>query len=275
MSARRYSFLFRPRWILFHVAVVALIVLMINLGFWQLRRLDERQAFDAIIEDRYNATPVSVDEVIDEASGDLDSVEWRPVEITGEFVDDGDVRIVNRSQNGMAGDNIVSPFRLDDGRIILVNRGFVPLSSSDEFEPEPTGTITVVGRMHPSDEHRRGQVSDASEGVLTEAQIVDIERLRPQLPDGEVVPFYLDQARTQADAYPQPVAEPDLSEGPHLSYAVQWFIFSACVIAGWVLAVRSSLHRRERGASAASAPSASNEADASGSVHSESRHKVG
>jgi cytochrome oxidase assembly protein ShyY1 len=246
-----YRFLVSPRWIAFHLLVAVAVVVMVNLAFWQLRRLDERREFNATIEARFDAPAVGIDALLAEAGDDLDSVEWRPVELHGAFVGGGDVRIVNRSQHGRAGDNVASPFRLDDGRIVVVNRGFVPLGVED-VEPEPEGEVTLIGRVHPSDVRRRGQLSDPADGVLTEAQRIDLARLAPQMPDGELLPFYVDLVEPAADGFPEPIAEPELGERNHLSYAGQWFIFAACVVVGWVLAVRKSVarHRAEAGTTA-------------------------
>ena len=239
-----YGFLLRPKWIGFHLLVVGAIVAMVNLGFWQLRRLDERQEFNAEVEVRYDAPPVPIDDLL-VPGADRDELEWRPVTATGTYRPDETIRIVNRSQNGFAGDNIVVPLDLGDGRVLLVNRGFLPLGI--DVPDAPDGTVTVAGRLRPSQERRTGQLSDPAEGDLTEAQRVDIERLAPQV-EGEVLDMYVDAFASQpADAdVLEPVAQPDLSEGPHLSYAVQWFIFSVAVAVGWVLAVRKSVRSRRR-----------------------------
>ena len=252
-----YRFLLSPRWIAFHLLVLVGVVVMVNLAFWQLRRLDERREFNALVEARYDTAPVDIDTLLAEAGDDLDGVEWRPVALHGDFVDDGDVRVVNRSQHGRAGDNLVSPFRLDDGRIVLVNRGFVPLGIED-VAPEPTGEITVVGRVHPSEDRRRGQLSDPDEGVLTEVQRVDLARLAPQLPEGELIPLYVDLSEPATNGYPEPVVAPELTEKNHLSYAGQWFIFAACAVVGWVLAVRKSISTRRRARSTDVTPTADN-----------------
>jgi cytochrome oxidase assembly protein ShyY1 len=112
--------------------------------------------------------------------------------------------------------------------------------------------VRVAGRLRPTEERRLGQLSDPSEGELTEVQRVDIDRLAPQLP-GDVVPMYVDLIRSEPaepGPFPEPVVPPDLIEGNHLSYAVQWFIFSIAVAVGWVLAVRRSTatHRRRSAA---------------------------
>lgn len=245
-----YRFLFRPRWIGFHLLVVAGIVTMINLGFWQLSRLDERRAFNATIAARYDLPAVPLDSVLPTgvATDDpqLEAIEWRQVTATGRYLVDETVFVVNRSQNGRAGRNVVVPVRLDDGRILLVNRGFVPLSV--EAPPVPGTDVAVVGRVRTTQERGRGQLADRSEGELDEVQRLDIDRLTPQLP-GDVVPVYLDLVRSEpaeVGALPEPVAAPDLGEGDHLSYAVQWFVFATAVAVGWVLAVRRSVRSQRR-----------------------------
>ena len=180
-----YSFLVRPKWIGFHLLVILAIVATVNLGFWQLRRLDQRQAFNAEVEARYDAPPLLLDEALASVD-DLDDIEWQPVTASGAYIPDGQILIVNRSQNGRAGDNVVAPMQLDDGRVLLVNRGFVPLAV--DVPTAPTGEVEVLGRLRTSQQRRTGQLSDPSEGPLTAAQRVDIDRLAPQLP-GEVVPM--------------------------------------------------------------------------------------
>jgi cytochrome oxidase assembly protein ShyY1 len=243
-----YRFLFAPRWIGFHLLVVVGIVTMINLGFWQLRRLDDRQAFNTTVEARYDAVPEPIDALLADGVDPAD-VEWLPAVATGTYLADETIRVVNRSQNGRAGDNVVVPLRLLDGRIVLVNRGFVPLGF--EAPAAPTGEVTVAGRLRQSQERRTGQLSDPADGALFEVQRVDIDRLAPQL-DAVVLPMYLDayESRPADDPLLQPVLQPDLSDGPHLSYAVQWFLFAGAVAVGWVLAVRKSIRTRQRQLSA-------------------------
>ena len=244
VSARMYRFLLRPRWIAFHLLVLGAFVLMVNLGFWQLRRLDERQTFNDRVNERIDAPPVAFDELVptDAGVGDdvLDKVEWRPAQVHGEYLPDEQFVVVNRSQSGQPGEMIVTPMALGDGRILLIERGFVPLGT-DAAAP-PSGDVTVRGRTRQSQAHRRGQVTDAAEGELAEVQRLDIARLAEQIP-GRVIPVYHELTNSQpaeTGPYPVPVLAPELTSGPHLSYAGQWFIFSLCAVVGWVFAVRKS-----------------------------------
>ena len=243
-----YWFLMRPKWIGFTLGIVLLIVLMINLGFWQLRRLDQRREFNAAVEAHYDAAPQPLDSVLAPGTDPKD-VEWLPVTAVGTYRPEGTVHIVNRSQNGFAGDNIVVPLDLGDGRVVLVNRGFFSLDSGSDVPDPPAGEVEVIGRLRKSQTRTFGQLSDPSEGTIADAQRLDIPRLSQQI-DGTVADMYIDAVETKpADSQLlEPVIKPDLSEGPHLSYAVQWFIFSICAAVGWVLAVRRSAATRRRAA---------------------------
>jgi cytochrome oxidase assembly protein ShyY1 len=238
-----YRFLLAPKWIGFHLLVVIGIVAMVNFGFWQLRRLDEKQAFNARVEQRYDAAVVPLDELL-VAGSNPDDLEWRPVSVSGVYEPAGSVQIVNRSQFGQAGENIVTPMRLESGEVLLVNRGFLPLDV--DAPPPPIGTVSVTGRLRLTQVRTFAQLGDPDDGVLTVAQRVDIDRLAQQI-DGDVLPMYLDiyeSTPLEAEPQPQPVVAPELGEGNHLSYAVQWFIFAVAVAVGWILAVRRSLRTR-------------------------------
>src|SRR5262245_32816096 len=100
-----YRFLLRPKWIAFTLGMVLLIVVMINLGFWQLRRLDQRREFNAAVEARYDTAPQPLDEVLTPGTDPRD-VQWLPVIANGTYRPEETIHIVNRSQNGFAGDNI-------------------------------------------------------------------------------------------------------------------------------------------------------------------------
>lgn len=253
-----YRFLLRPRWLLFHLVCIGGVVLMISLGFWQLRRLDERQAFNATVEARVDLPATPLDDVLGDGDGvsDLDALEWRSVTARGEYLADEQLVVVNRSQAGQAGDIVVTPLRLDDGRVLLVERGFVPIGT--EAGPPPTGPVQVEGRLRPSEVRRRGGLSDPASGDLDQVQRLDIARVAPQLP-GDVVGAYIEltgSTPAEAGPFPRALDPPELTEGSHLSYAGQWFIFSAGVVVGWVLAVRHSVRtRRARALAEARGPS--------------------
>lgn len=236
-----YWFLLRPRWLAFHALVVAAVVVMVNLGFWQLRRLEERQDFNAQVEARADLDAVPIDELV--VSGtDPSGLEWRLVTATGTFRSE-QIPVFNRSLNGRAGDNLLAILDRDDGTTVLVNRGFVP---PDEQPPPPDGEVTVVGRVRDSQDRRRGGLTDRTDDPFEGVQRIEVRQIAGQV-GGTFLPVYVDLVASDpavGDADPLPIPDPELSEGPHLSYAAQWFIFGVCVLVGWVLAVRLSLRNR-------------------------------
>jgi cytochrome oxidase assembly protein ShyY1 len=153
--------------------------------------------------------------------------------------------MVNVSQNGVAGYNAVTPMLLEDGMVVLVNRGFMPLAS--EFPPAPSGEVSLLGRVRASSERRTGAVSDPATGELTEVQRIDIDRLQQQL-DGELVPVYVQLLKSTPAEAPtlSTIVDPDFSNGPHLSYTVQWWFFSLCAAGGWVVLVRRELLKQKK-----------------------------
>ena len=249
MSGSRLSFLLRPKWIAFHLLVFGSIALMIWLAFWQLDRLDQRRAFNDLVTEQIDQPPAPLDQLIAEAGDDPESIEWRQTIVTGQYLPD-QILWFNRSQDGVAGDNVLTAMVSEGGTTVVVNRGFVPLG--DDVPPAPTVETELLARVRVPQERQRGELTDTSTAgaAVTEVRRIDLGQLSAQLP-GEVAPVYLDliDAIPPLDPNdPVPVPAPTLDEGPHLSYAVQWFIFATCVLIGWVLAVRRSIRSRQRAA---------------------------
>ena len=134
VPAEMYRFLVTPRWLGFHLLVAVVIVTMVNLGFWQLRRLDFKRERADTIAARIDLAPVPLDTLVplslaatDQAPADA---EWRSIVADGHYLPDAEFIVVNRSQDGLAGDMTVTPLQMDDGRILLVERGFVPVGGA-------------------------------------------------------------------------------------------------------------------------------------------------
>jgi len=177
----------------------------------------------------------------------IDDIEWRKVIVTGTFRPADEVIVLNRSQDGTAGYDPLTPLDTTVGinpYVLLVDRGFVPLAT--DTPPPPSGQIEFLGRVRLSQERRLGALTDPAEGELDEVQRIDVERLSKQMAttsNQEVLPFYVDLLESPAITanLPARVADPELSNGSHLSYAIQWIIFSVCAVAAWVFLVRKAI----------------------------------
>jgi cytochrome oxidase assembly protein ShyY1 len=242
-----YGFLLRPKWIAFHLLVFGSIALMIWLALWQLDRLDQRRAFNDLVTEQIGRPPEPLDAVLAEAGDDPKSIEWRQVIVSGTYLTD-QVIWFNRSQDGIAGDNVLSALVEADGATVIVNRGFIPLGF--EMPAAPSVETEILARVRVPQSRQRGELTDANDATepVVEVRRIDLDQLAAQLP-GDLAPVYLDlidAIPAPGPNDPAPLPAPTLDEGPHLSYAAQWFIFAVCVLIGWVLAVRRSIRSRRR-----------------------------
>ena len=256
-----YRFLLRPLWILSHLFVIACVVAFVNLGFWQLRRLDERRAHNAEVEAAVAEAAVPLDQLVpagvDATEADVDAVAYRPALAQGTYRADQQVLVSNRSYEGAPGWWVLTPLVQDDGTAVVVNRGWVPFSYTEDgpwtdFEP-PAGRVTVQGLVRAPQVRSTGALvagpQDAEEGVLRSLARVDVGRLQQQV-DESLLPLYLEldaQEPAQSGELPIPVPDPELSEGPHLGYAGQWFLFAALTCIVYPLLLRRRAHRRHEG----------------------------
>lgn len=203
----------RPIWLLGHVIAISAVLAFARLGVWQLDRLQEKQDRNRVIAERSDGP------AIDLLSVDVERGEYQHVTATGTFAADQDRLIPYRSYRGNVGSHAVTPLVLDDGRAVLVLRGWVP----DRKVPPPDGEVTIQGVLRRSGSARTS---------------VDVGELEASL-DRDLAPLYLQQlAPDPAGDYPVLLDPPARDEGPHLSYAIQWFLFSVVVLVGYPLLLR-------------------------------------
>ena len=213
---------------------------MLNLGFWQLNRLDEKRKFNSVLS-THSSTPVqSLDEAVP-AKWNKATSEWLRVSVTGSYDFSKAVTIINRSQDGTAGYNSVVPFTSTNNRTILVNRGFVPLVI--EAPVAPTGEIEIIGYLRASQSRSALGPIDSTEAGNTEFQRFDIPLISAHV--GKTIePMFL-QLITESPAgesqWPAKVALPPLDEGTHMSYALQWFFFCLVAFTAWVVVIRRKI----------------------------------
>jgi cytochrome oxidase assembly protein ShyY1 len=238
-------FLLRPRWLLSHLLVALLVVSMISLGFWQLRRLDEKRDRNALIEARQDEPVVPVEELLapGATAGEVDAARYRRVTASGTYDDGATVTVRNRSQDGAAGAWLVTPLVLGAGERVGVIRGFVGLTADGSAvdAPAPEGEVTVSGQVVAPDRLDGTAPDDlapllAGDGVL--GGLLLAESSDPPEPNGAE-----SGGGGGADSI-LAVPPPELGEGPHLSYAVQWFIFTTIAIVGYPLVLRRVIQRR-------------------------------
>ena len=263
--ARLPRFVLTPRWIALLVFVLVVVVTCVRLGIWQLDRLDQRRAFNAQIERGLAAEPTSLDALGGEAED-----AYRRVRVTGTYDPEHEVLWYGRALDGRPGHHVLTPLvygseQTTPGVAILVDRGWVPAElDTTPVAPAaaPSGTVTVTGFLLPAEGGGDLVIDrDPSGRVLT------VRHADPAALDGEV-PYELwplalhlqGQSPAQAGDLPALVPPPPLDEGPHLSYAVQWFTFATIALVGYVILVRREVRDRSREAEQAGAQAPSSAA---------------
>ncbi len=210
-----------------------MIALFLVAGFWQLDRRDERIAQNTIVAARADGPPISVTTAI--ASGTPEEVDFRRVRDDGVWLETDLVRVANRSLNGSAGEWVVGLFETADGARVLVNRGFVPSNELVELLP-PSGSGRIDGFLRTSREKEGISAEDPGEGTLVPR--LNIDAVAERLDDPEVVDMWLQLEDLTASGFPEPIELPEQSNGPHLSYAGQWFLFAAMGAGAYVQILR-------------------------------------
>ena len=233
------------------MALATLTATMVFLGFWQLQRLDQKQETNRNVIARTVLPPVDIQELLGNTStstelsyGDL---QWRVVTATGEYLASEEVTIINRSQDATAGFSPVVPFRLENGAVVFINRGFVPLAQT---APPPTpGAITIKGYLRTSQKRTLLGAVDSTDPSTTEFHRIDLNLLSQRV-EQTTLPMYvqlMEQTPALNTNWPAPTQLPELTEGSHFSYAMQWWFFSLVSLTGWIVVSRRALKSRPNG----------------------------
>jgi surfeit locus 1 family protein len=243
------GFVKTPRGAILTTVVIALAMLFVNLGLWQLDRHRERRVENQVMSARLESDTTPVATLLASVGSDLSSLEYRPVVVEGEYLPELELLVRNMTNRGQAGFHVITPLQTVEAGVVLVNRGWVPLDMDRPpvAAAPPGGTVEVEGvvrltQLRPS----LGRVEP--EGVLEVVSRVDIERLAQQLPD-EVAPVWVQVTTPDGASRDVPVAVPvpDFSDGgPHLMYAIEWFAFALIGIVGYFYLVRNQVVRRRR-----------------------------
>jgi surfeit locus 1 family protein len=239
--------IFSRRWLLASVLVLVAAGVMVRLGIWQLDRMSQRQIFNARVQEQVNAEPLVLDKQALQL--DLYSLEYRQVTVTGTYLPEDEIVLRNQIWEGEFGTEfgvaLFTPLLIKGtDQAILVERGWIPQQNSSQDTRDiyrQNGEVTLTGRLrraetdfninqwlHPDPELEAGQ------SRLDTWNNLDLEKLATQM-QTPLLPVYLQLITASAPSSPPyPIqSEVDLSEGPHLGYAIQWFTFAALLLIGY------------------------------------------
>jgi cytochrome oxidase assembly protein ShyY1 len=230
-----WSLLRTPRWQGFTALVIIAIIAFGLLSAWQWSRAEEeRQARLAQIT-QTEQTRVTVDIGLASLGEPLPDDLRVPVSTTGVYVADSTVLVRQRPLDGRNGFWVATLFDLDTGGDIWVNRGWIPATGAAtaviDPPPPPNGNVEVEGWLVPS-EVTREEITDLPDGQV---RWLDTARLRGDPP----LPVYLERVNSlPADSQVLALPLPEVDETQNISYAIQWLVFAAIALSGWVFFLR-------------------------------------
>jgi surfeit locus 1 family protein len=245
--------MFSRRWIVATLLVLVATAVMIRLGYWQLDRLEQRRAFNQRVTAQIEGEAIDLNQAFLQGesarlAGEITSMEYRRVRAVGEYDPSQEVILLNQAWNNQLGVRLLTPLHLmESEQVILVDRGWVPYEdyrSGDLEKYREVGTVAVEGIIRSSQSRPDiGTRTDPTPGPhqdrLEAFYLANVERIAVQVPYN-LLPVYLQQAEAPGWQGPphRSAPLPEITEGSHLGYAIQWFAFAAILFSGYPFFVR-------------------------------------
>lgn len=214
------------------------------LSWWQFARRAETAQANALVVANYNAEPRPLGDVLQGLGAYSAGQRWMQVQVTGTYLVRDQLLVRDRQLGGNPGFEVLTPLRLPDGDVFVIDRGFLNVGTKqdrpDTVPAPPSGTVTVVARLQADEHAIPGRSAPAGEIPSIDLEAVAKDVGAPTytgaygLMVGETPP---------AATNPIPLAPPSFGddEGTHLSYAIQWILFALIAFFGLGWSVRRSL----------------------------------
>jgi cytochrome oxidase assembly protein ShyY1 len=221
------------------------------LSNWQWHRLFDRQSYNVEIQAQIDKAPIALSELLITTDG-LKTIpedsQWRTVEMTGIWLQDQQVLVRKKSLESDLGLWVVTPLQLVDGSVVMINRGWTAAANSAVDSPEvaqvPPGTIEVLGRLRDVQVRTKPAPTDLPDGQVD--RIVPIEILdSPTTLSNAYVEMTASRPESKSSDI-RSLPEPEVTEGAHRSYALQWLFFEIMTVIAWIILVRNEVKEQQK-----------------------------
>ncbi|MFG6492072.1 SURF1 family protein [Microbacterium sp. P03] len=241
------------RWTLYIAIAIVFAIACAFLSQWQFSRNSWRSEQLTLIAQNYDADPVAVSDVLTDDGALVPGTEWQPVLLRGQYLSEQQLLVRNRPHGGTAAYEVLVPFATDDGRVLMIDRGWVPPGDQhadpDTVPAAPAGEVEVIARVRPGEDLPRSGRTTAPDGQVPTINLPVIAGLLdPVLPAPVEQGAYgiMVSEDPAAAVTPTPLESPSDDPGPYLSYAVQWILFAVMgFIFIWYVIRSERRHRRE------------------------------
>ena len=244
-----FKFLLTPRWIALTLVFLLALPAFDALSQWQWRRLHQRQQYNGQIEKAQSLPPIDESLLVRKTShtGGADtysfppSAQWRAVQVTGTWDTSNQVLVRKKSLESDLGFWVVTPLVTADGHRILINRGWTAATKgaidSPTLSAPPKGQVDVAGRVLIVKPRQKPRPQDLPKGQVDAVVPTVVVTTAPVVANA-----YLEMTASRPNSLTPELREipgPEITEGPHRSYALQWIFFAIMTVIGWGVLVRN------------------------------------
>lgn len=233
------------RWSGWLALVIAFSVACALLSNWQFSRREEALAAMHQVAKNYDAPPVDIDSLATLNTFD-DRHQWRQVKMTGHYLTGNAVLVRNRPLDGQPGFLQLVPFQLIDGRLIAVERGWLPSDSrylAPKVYPLPSDVQQqIIIRLRPTEPSMDRSAPKGQIATINVPALVKAEGIKDQI--FQKVYGRVTSESIAASKELRQLAKPQLDEGNHLSYALQWIMFALMAMAALFWGIKKEREAR-------------------------------
>jgi surfeit locus 1 family protein len=246
--------LFHRRWLLATLMVLAAMGVMVRLGIWQLDRLAQRRAFNAHVNSQINQPTLVLN--ASSITKNLPDMEYHQVVASGHYDLSQQVALRNQAYQNEWGVHLLTPLMIDGtNQAILVDRGWIPgedYQSGNSNKYDEPGPVMVRGvirtaQTKPDFGRRNDPPLQPGQTRLESWNFVNVGRIAEQIPY-KILAVYIQAA--PENSHPglpyRSLQQLDLSEGPHMGYALQWFTFALMLGIGYPFFVKRRANARNK-----------------------------
>jgi surfeit locus 1 family protein len=232
----------RRRLVAFTISALWGFCVLIALGAWQVQRLHWKEGLIAARDAAVSAAPMPLPRTAAEAA----ALDFHPVSVQGQFLHEHELYLnATERRTGRGGFLVVTPLRLADGTILMVERGWIPperLDRATRAAGNPAGVVAVDGLLRLPPDGKPGWFVPANDPARNQWFYVDLPAMAHAAEFDRALPFYMD-----AGPAPNPgglplggQADTELVNN-HLQYAITWFALAAILAVIYLLVLRREM----------------------------------
>lgn len=242
-----WRFVITRRWIGYILCAVAFAIICGFLSHWQLDRGRQAVAYNALVHSNFYSAPVPLQKELPTLTSYTSDQEWKRVTVTGRYLARDQLFVRNRTVDDNTGFEVLTPLRMKNGDVFVIDRGWVAASEDNDIYPAhepapPSGTVTVVARLEAGEPKFGGIPS-----IKNQIESIDLTQVEQRV-GGAVYTGAYGQLDTQDPAVPSHlrrvvISPPTVGEGLHWSYMIQWILFALIGFFGLGYAIRTEFRR--------------------------------